>query len=260
MNTRRRMAACIAVLLLGWTAGAGAHFGMLIPSDSMVAPDEPRTLGLSVSFSHPFEGRGMPMERPARFGLSAGGRLFDLSAALQPATVMGAPAWQAAYRLRRPGAHTFFTTPQPYWEAAEACYILHYAKTVVAAFGDDAGWDTEIGLETEIVPLTRPFGLYAGNVFQGLVKLDGRPVPFAVVEVEYFNADGRAQAPAIDMRALTLKADPNGVFTYAVPAPGWWGFAALNTADYRLDRDGQPREVELGAVLWVRFDAWRSGP
>lgn len=31
-----------------------------------------------------------------------------------------------------------------------------------------------------------------------------------------------------------------------------WGFAALNTADEKLDHDGTPR-VELGAVLWAEF-------
>jgi cobalt/nickel transport protein len=27
------------------------------------------------------------------------------------------------------------------------------------------------------VALSRPFGLYAGNVFQGIVKVDGNPIP-----------------------------------------------------------------------------------
>lgn len=50
-----------------------------------------------------------------------------------------------------------------------------------------------------------------------------------------------------------MKADANGVFTYAVPFAGWWGFAALNTADEKLDHDGTPKNVELGAVLWAEF-------
>jgi len=57
---------------------------------------------------------------------------------------------------------------------------------VVTAFGDDEGWDREVGLKTEIVPLSKPYGLYAGNVFQGMVKLDGKPVPFCEAEVEYY--------------------------------------------------------------------------
>lgn len=69
--------------------------------------------------------------------------------------------------------------PQPYWEPAEDCYIVHYTKAYVAAFGEEEGWDEPAGLKTEIVPLTRPFGNYAGNVFQGQVLLNGKPVPGA---------------------------------------------------------------------------------
>ena len=60
----------------------------------------------------------------------------------------------------------------------------------MTAFGDDEGWDEEIGLKTEIVPLSKPYGLYAGNVFQGIVKFNGKSMPYARVEVEYFNEDG----------------------------------------------------------------------
>jgi cobalt/nickel transport protein len=73
--------------------------------------------------------------------------------------------------------------PKPYWEPAEDSYIVHYTKTYVSAFDDDAGWDAERGLRTEIVPLSKPFGLWEGNVFQGIVKLAGEPVPYAEVEV-----------------------------------------------------------------------------
>ncbi len=70
-----------------------------------------------------------------------------------------------------------------------------------------------VGLKTEIVPLSRPFGLYAGNVFQGTVKLNGKSVPYAKVEVEYYNKDGKVHAPSDYMVAQTIKADSNGVFT-----------------------------------------------
>jgi cobalt/nickel transport protein len=152
----------------------------------------------------------------------------------------------------------FAMEPQPYWEPAEDCYIIHYTKTVVTAFGDDEGWDAELGLKTEIVPLAKPYGLYAGNIFQGVVKLDGEPVPYAEVEVEYYNQDQSATAPTDYMVTQTVKADQNGVFSYAAPKAGWWGFAALNTADYTLKADGQDKDVELGAVIWVRFEEWQG--
>jgi len=128
----------------------------------------------------------------------------------------------------------------------------------VAAFGDDSGWDDELGLKTEIVPLSKPFGLYSGNIFQGIVKFNGKPVPYAEVEVEFYNKDKKAKAPAEDMITQAVKADGNGVFSYAVPRSGWWGFAALNTSDKKMVHGGEKKDIELGAVIWVKFENWQE--
>jgi cobalt/nickel transport protein len=131
---------------------------------------------------------------------------------LEATQIMGHRAWQVDYPIKRPGVYVFCMEPEPYWEPAEDSFIIHHTKTVVTAFGDDEGWDAEIGLKTEIVPLSKPFGLYAGNVFQGIVKLDGKAVPFAEVEVEYYNKDKNHTAPTEYMITQTIKADGNGVF------------------------------------------------
>jgi len=49
-----------------------------------------------------------------------------------------------------------------------------------------------------------------------------------------------------------VKADANGVFSYAMPRAGWWGFAALNEADWKIKHNGEEKGVEIGAVFWVR--------
>ncbi len=246
----------IFLLILGAAGFGFAHFGMIIPSDSMVMQKDNRTVSLRMSFSHPFEGIGMEIVKPKAFSVFAHGKTYDLLSTLKEIKVMGHTAWQAHYRIKRPGVYTFFMEPQPYWEPAEDLFIIHFTKTVVAAFGDDEGWDAEVGLKTEIIPLTKPFGLYAGNVFQGIVKLNGKPVPYAEVEVEYYNEDMNVEAPTEYMITQTIKADSNGVFTYVAPKSGWWGFSALNTADFKLKSDGQDKDVELGAVIWVRFHPW----
>jgi len=234
-----------------------AHFGMIIPSDTMVMQDDKRTVNITLSFSHPFEMVGMELVKPKAFNVIAGGKKQDLLGSLEKTQVMGHSAWQAAYPVRRPGVYMFYMEPQPYWEPAEDTFIVHYTKTVVTAFGDDEGWDEEIGLKAEIVPLSKPFGLYAGNVFQGIVKLNGKPVPFAEVEVEYYNKGTKIKAPTEYMITQTIKADQNGVFTYAAPTAGWWGFAALNHADFTLEHEGEKKDVELGAVIWVEFHDWQ---
>jgi cobalt/nickel transport protein len=100
--------------------------------------------------------------------------------------------------------------------------------------------------------------LYAGNLFQGIVYLNGNSIPYATVEVEYYNQHKTAQAPTEYMVTQTIKADQNGVFSYAVPRSGWWGFAALNSADFTMKtKNGVDKDVELGAVIWVHFEEWR---
>ena len=241
------LALAFAIVLMSHTALA--HFGMVIPSDTMVMQSDRRTVELTLSFSHPMEMIGMPLEKPQAVAVWANGKRLDLNDRLTPATVMDHAAWRLDFPIKRPGVYIFYMEPQPYWEPTEDSFIVHLTKTVVTAFGDDAGWDAELGLKTEIVPLSKPFGLYAGNVFQGIVKKNGQAVPHAEVEVEYYNQNQSSQAPTDYMVTQTIKADPNGVFTYAAPKSGWWGFAALSIDDRQI----KGKVVEIGAVLWVHF-------
>ncbi|MGD8774462.1 MAG: DUF4198 domain-containing protein [Syntrophobacterales bacterium] len=231
-----------------WTR-ADAHFGMIIPSDEMVMKSDRSDVTLQLRFWHPFEGQGMELLKPAKFGVVANGVKIDLLNTLNSQKIKGHTTWQTSYKVKRPGLYVFYMEPQPYWEPAEESYIIHFTKTVVAAYGMDEGWDEPVGLKSEIVPLARPFGLYAGNVFQGLVMFEGKPRPNAEVEVEYFNVGGRYSAPTDYMVTQTIKADSNGVFTYAAPKPGWWGFAALSGDNRQI----KGKDVEIGAVLWVHF-------
>lgn len=246
---------CLAavILTLGFSGPAMAHFGMVIPSRSVVEDKKDAAISLELSFSHPMEMVGMPLARPKAVRVYFGDEAEDIAASLQAAKVMNHDAWKVPYTVTKPGVYQIVMEPEPYWEPAENCFIVHYTKTYVAAFGEEEGWDEPAGLKTEIVPLTRPFGNYAGNVFQGRVLIDGRPVPNAEVEVEYYNKDGKYAAPNEYMVTQVIKADSEGVFTYGIPFAGWWGFAALNTADKKMHHDGKEKDVELGAVIWMEF-------
>ena len=258
MRKKTKVLFTAGVFLLMMTGNALAHFGMLVPSDSMVMQGDKQKVSLNISFSHPFEGIGMIMVKPAKFSVVSDGKVQNLLGALKETKVFENTAWTINYKVKRPGVYAFFMEPEPYWEPAEDCFIIHYTKTVIASFGYEDGWDEPLGLKTEIVPLTRPFGLYAGNAFQGVVMLDGKPVPGSIVEVEYFNQDGKAMAPTDYMVTQTVKADMNGVFTYAVSKSGWWGFAALNGSDKKMKYKGEDKDVELGAVIWVEFVEWQQ--
>lgn len=260
-STLRSLAMLVSIQLfsvLFYSAQVSAHFGMVIPSDSMIMQNENRTLSIDASFSHPFEMIGMELVKPKSFFVVTGGKKTDVLGQLKKTKVMGQTAWHLDYPVKMPGIHTICMEPQPYFEPAEDCFIIHYTKTVVAAFGDDEGWDAEIGFKTEIVPLSKPFALYAGNVFQGIVKVNGKPKPYADVEIEFYNKDKKVKAPSEYMVTQSVKADANGVFTYAAPQAGWWGFAALTTSDKKMKKGAVDKDVELGAVLWVHFESWNK--
>jgi cobalt/nickel transport protein len=167
----------LIAMLLVFSSSSYAHFGMIIPSDSMVMQGDTRDVLITVSFSHPFEMVGMDMEKPEKFELFLRGKKNDLLSILKETKAMGRKAWALNYRINRPGVYWFHVEPKPYWEPSEDCYIVHYTKTIIAAFGEDSGWDEPLGLKTEIVTLTRPFGLYEGNLFRGIVLVDGKPAP-----------------------------------------------------------------------------------
>ncbi|MBR4741666.1 MAG: DUF4198 domain-containing protein [Desulfovibrio sp.] len=244
-------------LLLGGTGQAMAHFGMLLPKKTSMLTKQDARMHFSIAFAHPFEQEGMEMEEP-KFKLFSEGQTVDLSKSLKSAKFLGKKAWEADYTITKPGVYQFFVEPVAYFEPAEDSFIKHYTKVVLPAFGEEEGWDTPIGLPIEIVPITRPFGNYAGNVFQGLVIMDGKPQPNCVVEVEFYNQGSVRKAPNEYYVTQVVKTDANGVFTYAVPWKGWWGFAALHDAAQKMERDGTPKDVELGGVLWMWFSGSRE--
>jgi cobalt/nickel transport protein len=228
-----------------------AHFGMILPEQSIITQDNKSTT-LILSFSHPFENIGMDLALPKKFTVTVGGKKTDLLPNLEPTRVMDHKGWKTTFSFPRPGIYQFVMEPTPYWEPTEDLSIIHYTKVIIPAYGDDENWDEPAGLPTEIVPMLRPFGNYAGNNFTGQVVLNGTPVPGAEVEVEYYNENDKLKAPSNYHITQLIKADGNGVFSFTCPIDGWWGFAALTDADYTLkDPEGNEKEVELGAVLWI---------
>ncbi len=248
---------CVTAMFFTSAIEAAAHFGMVIPSTNSITQQQ-KTVELTLSFSHPFELIGMDLEKPEKFYVVTDGKKTDLLGTLSAARVMDHAAWQTNYRVKRPGVYQFVMEPKAYWEPAEDLSIIHYTKTIVAAFGADEGWDEPVGLPTEIVPLLRPFGNYAGNSFSGRVLMGGKAVAGAEVEVELYNRDDTLVAPDDYHITQVIKADENGVFTFTCPRSGWWGFAALNMAEYTLKNpEGKEKEVELGAILWLYLDDYQ---
>ena len=243
------------IFVLGAVMPLAGHFQMIVPSDDIVVAQAKGTIAIDCRFCHPFEGEMLNMVYPSEFGVVIrGGGKNDLRNTLSEYNIEGLSAWRSDYKMNQPGDHVFYVVPEPYWEPAEGLFIIHYTKVVVNGFGLESGWDAEVGMKTEIVPLTRPYGLYAGNLFQGMVLVDGEPAPYTEVEVEYYNEGDKYAAPQPPFITQVVKADANGVFSYAMPVAGWWGFAALNEAEDKIvnETDGEVYPVEIGALIWVK--------
>ncbi|HIJ79459.1 MAG: DUF4198 domain-containing protein [Desulfobulbaceae bacterium] len=242
-----------AALILAAT-NAAAHFQTLIPNEDIITPETGTMVNLDLIFTHPMEwGPVMEMAPPVQFGVLAHGNKQDLRPTLKKQNQEGKSTYSAAYSISSPADYVFYVEPAPYWEPAEQKMIIHYTKVVVDAFGAEEGWDAMVGLPVEIEPLTRPYGLWTGNLFRGIVKKNGAAVPYAEVEVEYYNVDHQVAIPADPYATQVIKADSNGVFAYSMPKAGWWSFAALVDGDDKLTSpEGKPVDVELGGLIWVR--------
>jgi cobalt/nickel transport protein len=252
----RASVAC-AVLCFG-SIPTQAHFQEILPSADVLP--QGGGVKLDLVFTHPMErGPAMEMARPTRVGAVMDGGIVDLSNALAENKVDGKTAWTLAGKLEKPGAAVFFVEPQPYWEPAEKKWITHFAKVVVDGYASGEGWDRLAGLPVEIEPLTRPTGLWTGNLFCGLVRVRGKPAPFAEIEVEWAN-DGSVKPPNEAFITQKIKADPNGVFAYALPRAGWWGFAALIEGPAAKAPEGTPAKTELGGVIWVKATDMAAAP
>jgi cobalt/nickel transport protein len=236
------------------TPSAHAHFQTLLPSSDLITEANSSSLTLTLMFTHPMaQGPLMEMATPQRFGVLVNGQTEDLLPRLKPEKREGKTFYTAHYACKKPGDYVFFVEPAPYWEAAENKMIIHYTKVVVDAFSAETGWNTAVGFPVEIEPLVRPYGLWTGNLFRGIVKKQGQPVPFAAIEVEYFNENKAVKIPAEPFTTQVVTADANGVFAYAMPKAGWWGFAALVDGEQPLaNPDGQKVPVELGGLIWVK--------
>ncbi len=226
---------------------AKAHFLTLLPSSDYVIDKKQSVVRLDAMFIHPFEQTGMTMEKPKGLFVNSVNHALEIKETKQ----FNHKTWQGQYKLKRPGVYQFFVQPEPYFEKSEAKYISHVPKVIISGFGIEDGWDKPIGLDYEIIPLVKPFGLYQGNLFQGQVLRHGKPVANVEVEVELYNEFG-LKAPTDAHITQVIKADNNGIFSFVMNHKGWWGFAALIVEGEKVFDDGMMYPIENGALIWVK--------
>lgn len=239
-----------------------AHFQMLYTPES--ALEKPSTIELRHIFTHPFSDEfTMDMVGFESFEVVNRGEKTNLLNSLKEIEFKGnnnsGKAYSSSYQARRMGDHVFLVTPKPYYEKSEDGYIQQFTKTIINVAGAPSDWDSEFNLEAEIVPLTKPYAIWEGGTFTGIVKSKGEVVPFAEIEVEFLNRDvdlstnsmGKdlVEAPQDSFVTMTIKANKDGEFTFGIPKAGWWGFAALGVGP-KTEFEG--KELSQDALIWVQ--------
>lgn len=262
MQSNKLLAALGTALALV-SVSSQAHFQLLYTPELL--RDTGGEVVFKMPFTHPAEsGHVMDMAKPTSFRVFHKGKEKDLTASLQPidwtSSTNTGKAWQAKTRLRGLGDYLYVLEPTPYLEEAEDIYIQQITKTILNLGSLPSGWDEPLGLKTEILPLARPYALLTGGVFRGVVLSEGKPVPFAKIEVEYVNFPPDMKANAFAKTGLThyqaeafanqsIRADANGTFAFGLSRAGHWGFAALGTGP---DTEYQGKELSQDAVIWIQ--------
>jgi cobalt/nickel transport protein len=241
------------------TTPALAHFQSIYTPEANFAA--PATFPVGIIFWHPLSsGVVMDMTEPQEFFVVHNGIRTDLLDLLKPARFTSwansADGFKAEVTVRSPGDYIFALVPRPYLEETEDRFIQQYTKMYVNRGQLPTEWDKPVGLKAEIVPFQKPYNAVVGASFSGQVLYEGQPVPGAEIEVEYIagafdmgsNATGQPTVTPMPGGAITLTADPNGVFTFGISRAGWWGFAALNLAP---GSEYQGKDLSEDAVIWV---------
>jgi cobalt/nickel transport protein len=247
--------------------GAQAHFQLLYTPEVML--DRPGEIDLALVFGHPMENaHTMSMGQPEELFVVFKGEKTDLLDTLEPVRWQGsgsttADAFKARYKVRRNGDYIFALVPAPYLEASEDIYIQQITKSVVNKGSIPTGWNEPLGLPTEIVPLNKPYQVFAGGTFSGQLLSEGKPAPGVECEIEYINTEVDIAAAkfaegtmgTVPPTAIVAITDPDGRFTFGIPRPGVWGFACLGSGPIK---EYKGKELSQDAVIWVNASSLAS--
>jgi uncharacterized GH25 family protein len=259
------MAACLGL----FSGTAAAHFNMLLPQTASAKKGE--TVTIIYQWGHPFEHQLFDAPQPqSLIVLYPDGKRVELTDKLEKInrarTVSeGKDKEATAYQLRftppERGDYVFVLRTPPIWMEEDGEFLQDTVKSVLHVQAQK-GWEAAAG-DFELVPLTRPYGLRAGMVFQAESLCSparsaskGERAPClrcGLVEIERYNAEPPKTLPPDEHITRTVRLDPNGVVTTTLSEPGWWCLTASRPQGTRM-RDGKSYPLRQRATLWVFVD------
>jgi cobalt/nickel transport protein len=266
-SAMRRIGIALSMLLFANTASHG-HYNMLLPDKPWAEKGEKVTF--TYQFGHPFEHELFDAPEPKMIIAILPDQTTQKIDKLTKVTVPGADkkgvtAYRFSYEPATRGDHTLVLLTPPIWMAESKEFVQDSVKVVLHVQTQknwDAGLPFALLQETQfrVTPVTRPYGLLPGMVFQAHVGTrsakKGPTGGGRMIEIERYNAKPVKMLPPDELITFKTKTDATGVFTFAFPEPGWWSMTAshLDAKQPPLKQGGNEGPLRERATLWIHVD------
>jgi uncharacterized GH25 family protein len=237
-------------------APVSAHYNMLLPSAPWAKTGEKVTF--THQWGHPFEHElsdAPPIHK--LHVILPDGKRTDLAGSVEPIKVPGADgkavtAHRFQYTPLQRGDHTFVLATKPVYLADLQESVEDVVKVLLHVQTQN-GWDVAPDDEPALAPLTRPYGLLPGMVFQARARLAAKvPLAGAAVEYERYNAKPVKNVPPDELITFHTRTDADGVLTCSLPEPGWWGITVHRAARTRKVAD-KTVPLKQRLTLWLHI-------
>ena len=258
----------IGLVLLGLACCVPAsrgHYHMLLPDKHSSKKDQ--EAAFTYQFGHPFE------HQPVRRGCSGeSDRPWPGRQANQPdeearkgACSIGdkgkkVTGYRFTYKPDQRGDYVFVAVSPRIWMEEDKDFIQDTVKVVLHVQAQK-GWDGHAG-KLELVPLTRPYGLVPGMVFQAemvdLVRAfkvgAAHPLAHALAEVELYNPKPPEKLPPEEHITRTVKLDRQAKLVTTLTDPGWWSLTVTSPHGEAHEAGGKKGQVRFRSTMWVFVD------
>lgn len=267
---KRRAGLILAAAALCWAAAgfpgaAFAHFHTYWPKVTGCYGKPGETVTWQYFWGHPYEMIIYDAEEPKFFVVGPEGRkepvIVKEVKLKDQESGQERRAYEVEYKPAAPGDYFLCLEGRPYFIPEEKLFWQDFVKEPWHVMAEK-GWDRKVGLEVEIVPLTRPYGWPAGSVFKAQALFKGKPLKGETVEIEKFNGffvpkdklpQDRFGEENVPLITRVVKTDAQGYLTVSLDSPGWW-VISVSCRDGKKIHEGQAHPVEKRGCLWVYME------
>lgn len=249
----------LALLALLPQSSANAHFHMLLVDRSSVKTGE--KVSITYKFGHPYEAELLDAEKPAKAQVfSPDGTPIDVLPSLTRVTVgekdkKPISGYTCAIEPKERGDYTVLFESPAIWMEEEQYFVQDTVRVNIHVQADK-GWrfrhpDTA---NFVFIPLTRPYGLRPGTVFQARLAYSVQ-----IIELEKYNVEAPKELPPEEFRTHSFSTDDRGVATCTLPEKGWWILSskqapvAMSLPEAK-EREGKKYRLYRRATLCVYVD------